>query len=269
MEKIHGTSAWITFDKQNNSILFHSGGANSDKFKALFDADNLFNILSQKGHDLIKIHGEAYGGKLQKMGETYGMQLKFVTFDVYIENDTTKGFLNVDEAEKICLELGLEFVDYIKANNCAETVDSESLRESVQAIRNGMGPGKQREGVVVKPIIESYLSSGKRAIFKHKNKIFWEMTTARPLGRELILMSDIKEIVNEWLTCNRFEHVVDRILQTKEDKNITINDITRFMDLMVEDMKRESEGEVVWSKKLENQIRKETGIMFKQIYYSK
>ena len=52
----------------------------------------------------------------------------------------------------------------------------------MQAIRNGMGPGKQREGVIVKPIIESYLRSGKRVVFKHKNEIFWEIKTKRSLG---------------------------------------------------------------------------------------
>ena len=34
---------------------------------------------------LIRIHGEGYGGKQQGMSATYGPNLKFIVFDVYID----------------------------------------------------------------------------------------------------------------------------------------------------------------------------------------
>ena len=36
---------------------------------------------------------------------------------------------------------------------------------------------------------------------------------------------------------------------------------------MVEDVKRESEGEVIWTKKLEKAIRRKSGEMFRNCYY--
>ena len=199
MEKIHGTTTWIIFNNINKTINFHSGGSDGNEFKAIFDEKNLTSCLSDMPFTLVKIHGEGYGGKMQAMSHTYGPTLKFVAFDVYVENEQTKSFLNVDEAEKLCHALGLEFVHYIRANNIPEIIEEESVKESVQAIRNGMGPGKQREGVIVKPIIESYLRTGKRAVFKHKNEIFWEIKTKRSLGEKLKVASDINEIVDDWV----------------------------------------------------------------------
>lgn len=267
MEKIHGTSTWIRFDSRDKTLRFHSGGAEGSEFAALFNEDNIMQELSNQPFNLVKIHGEAYGGKMQGMSDTYGPELKFVAFDVYVEDALGKRFLNLDEAECLCKQLGLEFVHYIIADNNPEIIESQSMVESTQAVRNGVGHEKQREGVVVKPIVESYLDSGRRAVFKHKNKIFWEITIARPLGEELKIVSDINAIIDDWVTDNRFSHVADRVLQTKlDDKNITISDIKVFIDFMIEDVQRESAGEVVWTTKLEKSIRKKTGSMFRSIY---
>lgn len=72
MEKIHGTSTWIKFDGVNKTMIFHSGGADGQEFKSLFDETKLINVLSDKNYTLIKIHGEGYGGKMQAMSDTYG-----------------------------------------------------------------------------------------------------------------------------------------------------------------------------------------------------
>lgn len=267
MEKIHGTSAWVYYDATTSTIKFHPGGEIYDHFKALFDEEfvkkQLDHICATNKWNLVRIHGEAYGGKQQRMSHTYGPNLKFIVFDVYFESNEQKGYINVPEAESIAKLLNLEFVYYVRGSNNPEWIETQSNEESKQSIRNGMGPGKNREGVVVKPVIESNMPNGKRAIFKHKNAEFWEIKTRRPLGEKLKVVDQTNEIVNDWVTEQRYEHVKDRVLQQKTNKILDAKDIKLFLDLMVEDVKRESEGEVVWSDELTRSIRQKTAIMFK------
>ncbi|AGD92858.1 hypothetical protein LBA_00940 [Megavirus lba] len=269
MEKIHGTSTWIYFDPKQ-PIRFHSGGENSVAFKNIFDEFFLTNKLLQIACDnnwsLIKIHGEGYGGKQQGMSKTYGDMLKFIVFDIYVESvdpSVAPKFLNVPDAEKMATELNLEFVYYVCIENNPKLIEQESDSMSIQAIRNGLGSDKAREGVVIKPLVESVMPNGKRAIMKHKNADFWEIKSRRPLGERLQVVESINEIIEDWVTEQRFNHVIDRILQNKVVKVLEISDIKILLNLMVEDVKRESEGEVVWSEELVKAIRKKTAIMFK------
>lgn len=267
LEKIHGTSAWIFYDAKTSTLKLHPGGEKIEHFKVLFDEEflktKLANICLINQWDLIKVHGEAYGGKQQKMFNTYGPNLKFIVFDVYFESKGQTGFIDVPEAENIAMSLSLDFVHYYLIDNKPEIIEMESNKKSVQAIRNGMGSDKNREGVVVKPIVESTMPNGKRAIFKHKNAEFWEIQTRRPLGEKLKVVSEIDQIVLDWVTKQRYEHVKDRVLQQKETKNLEKGDIRTFLNLMVEDVKRESEGEVIWTDNLERSIRQKTALMFK------
>ncbi|ANB50967.1 hypothetical protein [Powai lake megavirus] len=269
MEKIHGTSTWIYFDPKQ-PIKFHSGGENSIAFRNIFDefflTNKLLQIASDNNWSLIKIHGEGYGGKQQGMSKTYGDMLKFIVFDIYVEStdpSIAPKFLNVPDAEKMASELNLEFVHYVCIDNNPKLIEQESDSMSIQAIRNGLGSDKAREGVVIKPLVESIMPNGKRAIMKHKNADFWEIKSRRPLGERLQVVESINEIIEDWVTEQRFNHVIDRVLQNKVVKVLEISDIKILLNLMVEDVKRESEGEVVWSEELVKAIRKKTAIMFK------
>lgn len=263
MEKIHGTSTWITLTT-SNELIFHSGGEPTDKFTALFDKDKLYTSLlklkTENNWSIVKIHGEAYGGKQQGMSKTYGPKLKFIVFEVCHDGQ----FVDVPAAEGIAKQLDLEFVHYEIGANTAEWVEAQSNLDSVQAVRNGMG-AHPREGVVIRPLTESTLLFHKehvRAIAKHKNANFWEIKTRKPLGERLEVMSDINTIVDEWVTDERIKHVIDRVLQAKEDKKLTHKDTPTFINLMVEDVKREGEGEIEWSDNLAKGIRRQAGTMY-------
>lgn len=274
MEKIHGTSTWVTYDISAPELKYHSGGEKLEKFKALFNHGSLQNDLTklaiENNWSIIRIHGECYGNKQQKMSKIYGNKLKFIAFDIYItkinnitNNDKQSYFLDVPDAEKISKLLGLEFVDYVKGPNTPDWIEEQSKMQSIQAIRNGIGPGKSREGVVIRPLIESLFTDGKRAIAKHKNSEFSEITSKRPLGEHLKILDDAQDIVNEWVTEERFNHVADRILQKKDDKKIGLGDIKTFIELMIEDVKREADGEIIWSNSVDKRIRQKTGLMFR------
>ena len=69
MEKIHGTSAHLSWNKQK--LGFFSGGSTYETFINLFDKPNLEKLLLKDNQDAkITIYGEAYAGKVQAMRET-------------------------------------------------------------------------------------------------------------------------------------------------------------------------------------------------------
>lgn len=164
LEKIHGTSANINYS--NGTVNLFSGGEKYEKFAALFNKEALKEKIESLGIEKIHIHGEAYGGKQQGMSATYGQDLKFIVFDVKIGDS----WLDVPDAEKIALSLGLQFVHYEKVDTELETLNAQRDKDSVQAIRNGMGEGKHTEGIVLRPITEMNLKNGSRVIAKHSQK---------------------------------------------------------------------------------------------------
>src|SRR3990167_5040344 len=84
LEKIHGTSAHISW--KDEQLHFFSGGSNHESFINLFNHDFLIEKFKEIAAVSMIFYGEAYGGKLQGMSRTYGNHLKFVVFDVKINN---------------------------------------------------------------------------------------------------------------------------------------------------------------------------------------
>jgi len=256
MEKIHGTSANIMFKKHNkNTVSFFSGGEKHEKFVKLFDKDRLYEKLKYLETDVI-IYGEAYGGKQQGMRHTYGNDLKFIAFDVKINDN----WLNVPDAEKFCKELELEFVYYTKIKTDINIIDKEKSKPSVQAVRNGIGEPKTKEGLVLRPLIELKKNNGSRIISKHKNDEFKETSTSRKVidPEKLKILENAKEIANEWCTHMRLIHVLDKI------KISDIKDMRKLISGMQEDIKREGNNEIKWSVAVEKEIARQTSILFKE-----
>jgi hypothetical protein len=284
LEKIHGTSTWIDFANKKRitdiekgveiaaenkqsiedfKLTFHSGGEKTETFAALFDQEflkqELFKIVLQNNWHWIRVHGEGYGGKQQKMFDTYGPVLKFIVFDIKINGEH---FLDIAQSEKIAQVLNLEFVHYEIGPCTPEWFDQQTKIHSIQAIRNGIGEGKLREGIIVRPIKETIGFVGRRVIYKHKNPEFWEISSDRPLGEKLIILMDIHQITTEWVTDQRADHVINHIISERELKEIEFKDIKTFVNAMIEDVKRESQGEVQWSIEVEKEIKKRAGLIF-------
>jgi hypothetical protein len=262
LEKIHGSSAHIshktsdqritaTDGKYDSGVRFFSGGESHERFVDIFDHDNLAGKL--RNIDIV-IYGEVYGGKCQGMSNTYGKELKFVAFDVKI-NDM---WLSVPQAEEFCKECGLEFVDYVKIPTTIEAIDEQRDRDSVQAVRNGMGPGKKREGVVLRPLVEFTRNDGERVMAKHKGDDFKETKTPRQVTPEqLKVLEDADAVAEEWVTPMRVVHVLDKLGNPGMEK---MKDVIFAMQ---EDVKREGEGEIVWSNAVEKAIGRATALGFK------
>jgi hypothetical protein len=264
MEKIHGSSSHVSYDvekPEGQQLTFFSGGAKYEEFVKLFDQIALLEKIKAIGYTKFKVFGEAYGGKMQRMAGTYGPTLKFVAFDVWVADR----WLEVPRAEQYAINLGLEFVYYKRVPATVEALDAERDAFSVQAVRNGCGDDKLREGIVCRPLMEfSYgTDENSRIICKHKREEFRETKSVRTVESEekRRVMTEVELIVDEWCVPERLRHVLDKLSTTE---SISINRTKDVIAAMTEDILREAEGEVVESKPLLKEIGNRTAKLFRE-----
>jgi len=264
LEKIHGTSANIGFNAELSggmqSITYFPGGVSRASFEglvqpiveaALIASDDSVEDSVIPNDIEFTVYGEAYGGSCQKMSNVYGKELRFVAFDVKIGDV----WLSVPQAEEIVKALGLEFVDYVRIDTDMKLIDIERDKPSTQARRNGMGE-QPREGVVLRPLIELVKNNGKRVIVKHKGEEYRETKTKREVSpAQLEKLSNAQDIAHEWVTYMRLTHVLDKL---EGEKDMTI--MPKLRVAMIEDIKREGEGEIEWSTEVGNAISKATAV---------
>lgn len=257
LEKIHGTSAHISWIAKDGVVKFFSGGESHERFVSIFDVRFFLQVFSENFPDSnVIVYGEAYGGKQQGMGKTYGKELKFIGFDVKIG----EYWLSVPNAEGVCKKLNIEFVDYVKTSTDLIALNAERDKDSTQAIRNGCGEGKIREGVVLKPLVELTTNNGARIIAKHKRDEFKETKTPREVSpEEFKILENAKAIAEEWVTEMRLNHVLDKL-----PRGINIENTKQVIEAMIEDVYREAKGEIIESKEVSRSIGSKTAIMFKK-----
>lgn len=264
LEKVHGTSAHLTWQGSNQLIQYSSGGMNRNLFLGIFNDEELREKFIALGHETatIKIFGEAYGSKEQGMSQTYGKAPGFIAFDVEIDhpdNLTGPVWLAVPQAENLVQKLGLEFVPYALGPATLEWLDEQRDADSIVAINRGMGPGKKREGIVIRPPFEVRLNNGGRLISKHKRAEFRETKTQREVDPEsLKILEQAEEIAEEWVTEMRLSHVLQKI-----DEPHTMEIMLKVLDAMLEDVLRESTGEIVDSREARKAISKQTSKLYK------
>jgi len=266
LEKVHGTSAHLSWNDGN--IRLFSGGAKHSHFESYFDGElaPTLETIKEKlveifGVDTpVVIYGEAYGGKMQGMKETYGDVLRFIGFDVKV-NGT---WVNVTSAHDICDKVGLSFVDYAIVPATVEDLNAERDKPSTLAMINGCGDDRKREGIVIRPLIELTRSDGARIIAKHKRDDFAERKTKQKDidPANLKVYAEAEAAAEEFVTDMRLCHVMDKVFAGGEKP-----DITRTGDVikaMVTDVLTEAEGEVVDSKDLRKAISSRAAKMFKR-----
>jgi hypothetical protein len=272
-EKIHGTSAHISWKVRPvipmvpntmsfvtlppmHGVQFFEGGVSREDFLALFNEEELFDkFMAEFGDTEVTLYGEAYGGKCQKMGNTYGSKLRFIVFEVKVG----ECWLAVPAAEAVALKMGFEFVHYRKIPATLEAIETECLLDSVQAVRNGMGPCKMREGVVLHPMIELRKNNGARIIVKHKRAEFRETNkevSVDPAKREAY--ASAKAIAEQWVSPMRLTHVLDK-LNVKAD----LVNMREIINGMFDDVKKEGVG-FEWSPEVQKFVGAKTADLVKQ-----
>lgn len=261
LEKIHGTSAHVSYKADRpNQLAFFSGGEAHDKFVALFDAEELLARFAAFGSENATVYGEAYGGKQQGMRSTYGDNLCFTAFDLHVSDK----WLSVPHAESIAQSLGFEFTHYVKVPTELEALNAQRDADSTIAIRRGMGPGKIREGVVLRPPVELTMNNGGRIVSKHKRDEFREHKSPRRVisVEKQTILTAADAIADEWVTDMRITHVLDKMFpggaEIPEMKHTKA-----LIAAITEDILREADGEIVSSKDALHAIATRTAQMFK------
>jgi predicted small metal-binding protein len=267
---VHNSSAHVSYNHEENRLTFFSGGSKHENFVALFNQETLLTAFSTNSNEhptteKLTVYGEAYGGKLQGMSKTYGPNLKFVAFEVLI-ND--KIWLSVPQAEKLATQLGFEFVPYEKIETTEEAINKAAFSDSVQAARNGMGQGLMREGVVLRPLVELTDFNGGIIRVKHKRPEFAEREHTPKFSDpdELQVLQKADEVANEWVTHMRLVHVLDAF------PDPDMKDMVKIIQAMIEDVSREGANEIVDNKATRKAIGKKTVKLFKDYlfkYYKK
>jgi intein/homing endonuclease len=149
-----------------------------------------FDIEVEDNHNFfannILVHNSQQG-----QSHVYGKVLKFIGFDVHVGDV----WLNVPNAEDVCKQFNIEFVHYEKIPANLENFNNERDQYSVQAIRNGMGTGLKREGIVLRPLVEMRTNNGERVICKYKPDEQMETKTKREVTPEQVkVLADAKAI---------------------------------------------------------------------------
>lgn len=257
LEKVHGTSTHLTWKTERGTVGFFAGGESHGRFVSLFDVPTLttrFQALDMAAP--LTIHGEAYGGRQQGMGHTYGPNLHFIAFDVQIG----ARWLSVEDMAQVAGGLGLEVVPYTRVPATVEALDAERDRPSEVAARRGMGADKPREGIVVRPLIELTKNNDTRIIAKHKNDSFAERATPQKIvdPAKLQVLADAQAIAAEWVTPMRLAHVLQQL------PGAGIEQLGGIIRTMVEDVEREARNEIVESHEAHRAIARRTAELFKQ-----
>lgn len=253
MEKIHGSSAHVAW--KDGGLSFYGGGIKHESFVAIFDQEMLTQRFVANGLPQAIVFGEVYGGKCQGMKATYGESLRFVAFEVKIGDL----WLAVPQAETFVREIGLEFVHYKLVSTDLDMLNVERDADSVQAVRNGMGEGHKREGIVLRPPFEVRLNNGERLIAKHKRDDFSETKTPRVVGVQPEVLADAQRVADEWVTPMRLAHVLQG-LPTASGMEHTKDVVA----VMTEDVLREGAGEIIDSPAVRKAIGKATVFLWKR-----
>ena len=214
LEKLHGTSARVSWI--DGQLRLSPGGGKIANFEKLFDQDDLRERFVKLGHESVVVYGELYGGSIMRMSNTYGKEQRFTAFEIKIG----EAWLSVPNAFDVSNKLGLEFVHFVEIPGELEAIDAEKDADSVQAMRNGMGTGHQREGIVLRPPIECRNNRGARIVAKHKTDKFCETMTPRKVRDPLKVLAGEKAAL-EWVTDMRLAHVLDKIQGEKTIKITT------------------------------------------------
>lgn len=242
-EKVHGAN--FAFETDGHFVEYASRvqklGENADFYNALSTMPTYhpfvleaFRITKVRWPDLkrLVIYGEYFGGyypghktpglKKVQAGVAYSPDHHFYAFDVF--GDCT-GYLNFDESREILLSAGFPLVMAPLMRGTLNEVlafDVETLHTQMPALL-GLPPIEEfqiAEGIVLRPVRNIGLISGKRAILKKKARAFWEATNQHGVLAKKALIPDETgafrpegiaiQKVNAFVTANRLRAVISK-----------------------------------------------------------
>ncbi len=260
LEKINGTSSHVHWDPETQLVSLFSGGAKYENFKKLFSTSRIkesaLALLSPEYPTTF--YGEAYGGKIQGMKDTYGDSLRFICFEVKVGECC----LAVPKSEALAKQFGFEFVDYHVIPATLKAIDAERDRPSELAKRRGIKEDRQREGVILRPLVELRTNADRPVMAKHKGENFRERKSIpRVLSpEELEILSGAQAIADEWVVPERLRHVLDSL-----GCGLEIERTCDVIKATIADVVEESEGLVKMTKAAKKAIGAKAAVVFKEL----
>ena len=173
-------------------------------------------------------------------------------------------WLDVVKAEEYCFKFGIEFVPYEKIPSTIEAINYERDRDSIVAVRRGMGEGHKREGVVLRPPFEVRMNNDARIIAKHKRDDFRETKTPRNDvdPSKLKVLEEAEEIAEEWCVAMRLNHIINKM--TVDGIEPDMSKMGDIIKNMIDDIYIEAKGEIVESREVQKAIGTKTVALYKQ-----
>lgn len=265
---------------EQEGITIFAGCIKPELFEKCFSRGELWNTFVQlcadfPGLEELTIYGEGYGGKIQGRRAVYGEETRFVAFDVRVKESGTERWLDPPDAQGLASIFALRFVDWKIIPATVAAADAERDAESVEAVRNGVGRGKWREGIVLRPLKERVDRFGNRVILKHRRPDVSETKAPREISTERVQqLADAAAIADEWVTEERvIRHVLPK-LQVEFDESARAEgrdpptvDLSKMSDLIrrvLDDVRREGADEIVWSKDAERAVGTRAALVFKR-----
>ena len=191
--------------------------------------------------------------------------------EIVIDNFEKENFVKIDDkwlevpdAEAVAKHFNQEFVWWTECENTLENLTKYRDQDSQLALLRGCGPGKIAEGIVTKPLYECYNKNGERWILKYKREDFAETSTPRAIDPEAkmnILRG--QAVADDLVTEMRLKHILDK------NPYSTLQDIPKVIQLMIDDIAAECEGEYIASKIVMKAIGGKTVTLYKKFLENK
>lgn len=167
-EKVDGTNTRLMWDGENKKLTF--GGRTDEAQHGKWIYEKLEEITAPfidkfYNYPTMCIYGELYGNGINKAGKKYCDDLRFIAFDVVIDN----WVLELHNSQDICSKIGLPFVPILGTG---------TLVEALEMVANGFksgvsdNPDTIAEGLVLEPETMLYNRKGERIMTKIKYKDF-------------------------------------------------------------------------------------------------
>jgi len=281
-EKVHGANVCLITDGKTVSFGKRTGLVEADE--KFYDYEELLERYAPKIISLFSaipdiktliVFGEMFGGKyphpdvknnnktmvIQK-GVYYCPNHEFYAFDLYVVNEETGRYLTLDDANAL-----FEREDFFYAKTLFRGTLKECLRypnDSPTQIAAWLGlpPIEDNicEGVVIRPVVTTYLHNGSRVLLKSKNARFAEKKAVKKREPKLFVepsyseeLNNLLPVVEQYITENRLNNVVSKIGHVSVPKD-TGKLIGLFSRDILDDFLKEHSGEYAAIEKSEQKI---------------
>ena len=285
-EKIHGCNVCFVTDGQTVGFgkrsSFVETGEKFYNYQELLEryapkALALFAMIKETMPEIqsVTIFGEMFGGKyphpevkhshnamLIQKGVFYCPTHEFYAFDLYVTTEESGRYLNVDEANAFYERGDFFYAKTLFRGTLDECLQYPNDAPSIIAKWLGLPPIENNvsEGVVIRPVISTYLRNGARVLLKNKNEKFAEKKSVKKRTPKLFSEPSYSEMLNklllviaEYVTENRLNNVVSKIGEISVPKD-TGKLIGLFSMDILDDFLKEHSGDYAAIEKNEQKI---------------